>query len=50
MGTLLAVEGNDYKWVKIGNQIWMAENSRNFHYNNGMPVIQASETIWYGEL
>jgi uncharacterized protein (TIGR02145 family) len=28
-------EGNSYKTVRIGNQIWMAENLRSFFYRNG---------------
>jgi len=28
-------DGHTYKWVRIGNQIWMAENLRATNYSNG---------------
>jgi len=31
-------DGNSYEVVRIGNQIWMAENLKSLHYTDGSPI------------
>ena len=40
-------EGNTYNAIDIGNQIWMKENLKVSHYNNGDEILTTSSDISY---
>jgi uncharacterized protein (TIGR02145 family) len=37
-GYVIDIEGNAYHTIKIGEQVWMAENLRTGHFPNGDPI------------
>jgi uncharacterized protein (TIGR02145 family) len=49
-GTVTDIEGNVYRTVTIGNQIWMAENLRSRHYRNGDLIPNVTDTAAWGAL
>jgi len=50
-GTITDIDGNIYKTIEIGTQIWMAENLRTTRYNDGaeIPNIKDNEE-WIASL
>lgn len=48
--TLTDIEGFSYKIVKIGNQIWMAENLKTTKYHNGNVIPNITNDTEWSEL
>jgi uncharacterized protein (TIGR02145 family) len=45
--SVLDIDGNSYKTIKIGNQLWMAENLNVSHFRNGDIIPEAkTPQVW----
>lgn len=45
--TVRDFDGNEYKTVTIGTQVWMAENLRTTHYSTGEPISEIKDdSLW----
>lgn len=48
--TVTDIDGNTYKTVSIGNQIWMAENLKTTTYKDGTPITLIEDRVTWGNL
>lgn len=49
-GSVSDIEGNYYKTIKIGKQVWMAENLRTTHLNDNTQIPKVSFTLTWSDI
>lgn len=50
IGTMTDIEGNTYKTISIGGQIWMMENLRTTKFKDGTPIPNVTGIAEWGNL
>lgn len=50
IGTMIDIEGNEYTTVKIGDQVWMAENLRVTRYADGSAIPLVEDSVSWRSL
>jgi uncharacterized protein (TIGR02145 family) len=49
IGTIIDIDGNVYKIIRIGSQVWTAENFRSTKYSDGVTIPHVTDsTAWNG--